>query len=115
MLLTKQINKSENLSQHTVKALSKNLNIAIAKANDADYLSEKGIKSSQEGVFCRNLILTRYVNSPLVYGESLYQDNINESAWLNSCNYVAYGYKVPERIHSVAKSYLEAVLKYFNK
>ncbi len=115
LLLTKQINKSENLSQHTVRSLSKNLNITIAKPNDADYLCEKGIKCSQDGVFCRNLILTRYINSPLVYGESLYQDNIYESAWLNSCNYVTYGYKVPERIHYVAKSYLEATLKYFNK
>ncbi|MGZ3885416.1 MAG: N-acetylmuramoyl-L-alanine amidase [Bacteroidia bacterium] len=114
LLLSDQVEKSESLSHYTVSEMSQNLKISKARPTDADYLVEKGIKSSQEGVFCRNLILTRYINSPLVYGESLYQDNLNECSWLNSCNYVAYGYKIPERIHQVAKSYFDAIMKYYS-
>jgi N-acetylmuramoyl-L-alanine amidase len=114
LLLCDQVEKSESLSHYAVSEMSRNLKISKARVSDAEYLSEKGIKSSQEGVFCRNLILTRYINSPLVYGESLYQDNLNECSWLNSCNYVAYGHKVPERIHQVAKSYFYAIMKYYS-
>lgn len=114
LLLSDQVERSESLSHYTVDEMSQNLKIDKARPTDAEYLSEKGIRSSQDGVFCRNLILTRYINSTLVYGESLYQDNQNECSWLSSCNYVAYGYKIPERIHQVAKSYFDAIMKYYS-
>ena len=53
-------------------------NIPIAQKNDADYLKDNCIKTPSNGVYCRNLVLCRTINSPLVYGECLYQDNINE-------------------------------------
>ena len=113
LLFCKQINESEDISHLTVNAFSKNLKVNKAKLNDAEYLLSKGLSTEHEGVFCRNLILTRYINSPLVYGESLFQDNVIECTKLNECNYEAYGIKVPERVFVVARSYYEAIMDYF--
>lgn len=113
LLLGKQIHQSESLSNLTVSAFEKNLKVSKAKITDAQYLANAGVSTRHEGVFCRNLILTRCINSPLVYGESLYQDNVKECTALNKNNYHIYGLNVPERVYTVAKSYYEAVLAYF--
>lgn len=113
LLVSDQIKHSEIIGTLTINAFQKNLKISTAKQMDADYLMKHSVVSSGDGVFCRNLILTRYVNSPLVYGESLYQDNNIECTLLNNCNYNSYGVNVPQRVYQVAKSYYEAVLNYF--
>lgn len=113
LMISDQIKRSELIGTHTINAFQKNLKINTAKQADADYLMKNSLASSGEGVFCRNLILTRYINSPLVYGESLYQDNNIECTLLNNCNYESYGVSVPQRVYQVAKSYYEAVLNYF--
>lgn len=113
LLISDQIKRSELIGSLTINAFQKNLKINTAKQADTDYLMKHSVCSSGEGVFCRNLILTRYINSPLVYGESLYQDNNIECTLLNNCNYSSYGVSVPQRVYQVAKSYYEAVLNYF--
>lgn len=115
LLLGKQINQSEDIGHLTVNTFSKNLKVNKARPDDANYLLNKSISTAHDGVFCRNLILTRCINSPLVYGESLYQDNILECTALNECNYEVYGLKVPQRIYEVARSYYEAIMDYFIK
>lgn len=113
LLISDQIMRSELIGSLTINAFQKNLKITTAKQMDTDYLMKHSVCSTGDGVFCRNLILTRYVNSPLVYGESLYQDNNIECTLLNNCNYSSYGVSVPQRVYQVAKSYYEAVLNYF--
>lgn len=113
LMISDQIKKSEMMGTMTINAFQKNLKITTAKQIDADYLMKHSLTSSGDGVFCRNLILTRYINSPLVYGESLYQDNSVECTLLNNCNYDSYGLSVPQRVYQVAKSYYEAILNYF--
>ncbi len=112
LLLTKQTEESQNMGMHAVKAFVKNLKIPAAKITDTEYLITRGM-SITDGVFSRNLILTRYINSPLIYGESLFQDNFNESIWLNSSDFGIYGLSLPKRIYIVSKSYYDAVMKYF--
>lgn len=113
LIISDQIKKSEMIGSMTINAFQKNLKITTAKQMDADYLMKYSVAAQGEGVFCRNLILTRYINSPLVYGESLYQDNNIECTLLNNCNYDSYGVSVPQRVYQVAKSYYEAILNYF--
>jgi N-acetylmuramoyl-L-alanine amidase len=113
LLLGNQIPKSESLGNLTVSAFAKNLQVKKAKITDAQYLTNAGVSTPHDGVFCRNLILTRCINSPLVYGESQFQDNVIECSALNKNNYNAYGVKAPERVYTVARSYYEAVLTYF--
>jgi N-acetylmuramoyl-L-alanine amidase len=113
MLLGKQIQQSEVIGKHTMNSFEKNLKITRAKQSDTDYLMKHTLNTSCEGLFCRNLILTRCINAPLVYGESLYQDNNKECLMLNASNFNDYGIKTSERVHQVAKSYYEAIMNYY--
>jgi len=66
---------------------------------------------AEPGVYCRNLQLTRYIHSPLVYGETLYQDNINECIMLNQERDKTKN----KRIQQVADAYFQGILDYVNK
>lgn len=115
LLLGKQVQQSETISRLTINSFERNLKVTKAKQTDTDYLMHNTLSTNCQGVFCRNLILTRYINSPLVYGESLYQDNAKECTMLNVCNYNDYGVKTSERVYLVAKSYYEAITNYFKE
>jgi N-acetylmuramoyl-L-alanine amidase len=113
LLLGKQVQQSETIGRLTMLSFEKNLKISRAKQTDTDYLMKHTLNTNCQGVFCRNLILTRCINSPLIYGESLYQDNAKESYMLSHSNYNDYGVKTSERVYLVAKSYYEALMNYF--
>lgn len=115
LLISDQLNQSEELSSKTVNNFNQILTIPIAKANDADYLRDNCLKTPSAGVFCRNLALCRKINSPLVYGESLYQDNIKESKELMKTDLSIYGIKANERVFNVAGAYYEAVLSFLKE
>lgn len=115
LLLGKQLQQSETIGRLTLNSFEKNLKITRAKKTDTDYLMKNTLSTNCQGLFCRNLILTRCINSPLVYGESLYQDNSKESLMLSTSNYDNYGVKTSERVFLVAKSYYEAILNYFKE
>ena len=109
LLITSQLNLSEKLAGQTVSLFHQNLNIPIAKSSDAAYLKDNCLATSSAGVFSRNLVLCRRINSPLVYGESLYQDNKNESSLLMKLDLEVEGIKTNNRLNAVAKSYYQAV------
>lgn len=115
LLLSNQLNQSEQLSMLSVQAFNKQLQIPIATKTDADYLKNSCLSTSSKGVFCRNLALCRTINSPLVYGETLYQDNINECQKLNANDFEINGLKLPKRIYEVAQCYYSALNSYFNR
>lgn len=115
LLLTDQLERSEKLSATTVSAFHKNLNIPIATKTCAKYLNENCIETQSAGVFCRNLALCRKVNSVLVYGESLYQDNEQEVEHLMKNDLNLYGIQINERIATVARSYYEAIMEVLKK
>lgn len=115
LLLTNQIHESEKISSLTVNQFSNQMNIPIAQKHDADYLRDNCLKTPSNGVFCRNLALCRTINSPLVYGECLYQDNINECYNLCKEDFEIYNQKVPKRIFEAANCYYDAITIYFSK
>ncbi len=115
LLLSDQLNQSEKLASLTVNQFNKELHIPIAQKTDADYLRDNCLKTPSPGVFCRNLALCRMINSPLVYGEALYQDNIKECNQLCKNDYEINNQKVPKRIHETAMCYYQALLEYFSK
>jgi hypothetical protein len=84
----------------------------VARSTDADYLKNNCLSTSSPGVFCRNLALCRKINSPLVYGESLYQDNIRESALLMGTELDLNGLTTNARLQQVATSYYEGLLAF---
>jgi N-acetylmuramoyl-L-alanine amidase len=111
LLISEDLEKSIALSSSMVKNFEKNLNVKTAKLIDATYLMKGCIATEEAGVYCRNLQLTRYIHSPLVYGETLYQDNINECVLLNKeCDKTKN-----ERIQQVAEAYFQGVMNYISK
>jgi len=115
LLLSDQLNQSEKLASLTVNQFNKELHIPIAQKHDADYLRDNCLKTPSSGVFCRNLALCRMINSPLVYGEALYQDNINECNQLCKNDYEINNQKVPKRVYETAMCYYQALSEYFSK
>jgi len=112
LLLSDELDRSEKLASLAVNNFSKNLNIPIASQFDANYLKDNCLFTKSPGVFSRNLNLCRLINSPLVYGESLYQDNEKECEQLMKMETNYKGIKTNERLLNVAKSYYQAVLKF---
>ena len=115
LLLSNHLSLSEKLSSLTVNKFHKKLTIPIATKKDADYLLNNCKYASKEGVYCRNLALCRLIQSPLVYGECLYQDNLNEYEILSKTDKIYFGIKTNDRVKQVADAYYEAILNYFNE
>lgn len=115
LLLTDQLTESEKLSSLTVNQFSSKMAIPIAQKNDADYLRDNCMKAPSNGVFCRNLALCRTINSVLVYGECLYQDNITECLRLITNDYELQGQKIPKRLYEASNCYYNAINDYFSK
>jgi hypothetical protein len=109
LLLTKQLNHSEKLASHTVLNFSKNLQVEIASQSDASYLKDNCLPATSKGVFARNLILCRIINSPLVYGEALYQDCNSECRELMKYDKEKFGINTNERLLKVANSYYQGL------
>lgn len=112
LLLTDQLERSEKLAGETVQSFKENLKLPVARPRDATYLYQNCISTSTPGVYCRNLVLCRKINSPLVYGESLYQDNVQECGDLMRCDLDLYGVRTSQRVAKVASSYYEAIYSY---
>lgn len=112
LLLTNQLNESEKLAGYTASNFNKYLEIPFANYLDADYLHDNSLPTNKAGVFSRNLVLCRLINSPLVYGEALYQDNKKEALWLMMDKININGQMVNKRINTVATCYFDALVIY---
>jgi hypothetical protein len=78
LLLTDDIENSCRIAGLTALEFKSELDVPLAKTADATYLSASCIDAGLPGVFCRNLSLTRLIQGTLVYGETLFQDNMKE-------------------------------------
>ncbi|MGZ3863637.1 MAG: N-acetylmuramoyl-L-alanine amidase [Bacteroidia bacterium] len=114
LLLSEHVNESEKISALLVEELSRQLNIPVAKPEDATYLSEHCMLTPAEGVYSRNLALCRLVQSPLVYGECLYQDNNKECYELVKNTENFYGVQTNKRVVLSAVSFYKAILRYYS-
>jgi len=108
LLVSDDLERSIALSSSVVKSFEKNLNVKTAGPKDATYLIEGCLSTTEKGVYCRNLQLTRYIHSPLVYGETLYQDNINECILLTQETDKTKN----ARVQQVAEAYFQGILNY---
>src|ERR1019366_433793 len=108
LIISNDLEQSITLSSAMVKSFEKNLNVKTATIKDAKYLIDGCLATGEPGVYCRNLQLTRYIHTPLVYGETLYQDNMNECISLNKeCDKTKN-----ERVQQVAEAYFQGVLSF---
>ncbi len=115
LLIGKDLDLSEKLSALTVQEFHHQLAIPVATQRSATYLMENCMPASSPGVFCRNLALCRTIQSPLVYGECLFQDNREEYKRLCKKDKVYYGIQSNERVHQVANAYYKAIEAFYRK
>ncbi len=108
LLITDDLEKSIALSSSVIKSFEKELKVPSATVRDAKYLIEGCLPTDANGVYCRNLQLPRYIHSPIVYGETLYQDNINECKLLCAENDKTKN----KRIQQVADAYFKGIMNY---
>lgn len=105
ILLSENQQNSLKVSNFIAKSVTRTLNIPLANTQDAEYLVQYTNKIT-DGVYARNLALTRLVHSPICYAEALYQDNEKELKLLT---------KDDDRIKEVAKAYFEGLKNYYAK
>lgn len=108
LLASEDLENSIELSTRLINSFEKNLKVKTADVHDAKYLVEGCFPTGVNGVYCRNLQLTRYIHSTLVYGETLFQDNAVEMHLLNKESDKTKN----ERVKQVAESYYRGILSY---
>ncbi|HLZ15760.1 MAG TPA: hypothetical protein VKQ08_01920, partial [Cyclobacteriaceae bacterium] len=89
--------------------------------NDQHVLDERYCSTTDyEGVYCRNLAMTRTVRGPLVYLEALLQDNQKEAIELSKREYELdhpmYGkIMVPKRCYEVAMCVVKGITNWLEE
>ena len=89
--------------------------------NDQHVLDERYCtRTDYEGVYCRNLAMTRTVRGPLVYLEALLQDNEKEAVVLSKRDY-AFEHPtlgkmmVPKRCYEVAMCVVKGITSWLEE
>ena len=113
LLVSRDIENSIRLCNAFVKHSEEKTGVRIVEEEDSlNYLKTACLLADYDGVYARNLTLTRLIAGPVCYGESLCQDNEAESLALNQRDLNIQGIEVSERLKSVAEAYVEAVLEF---
>ncbi len=112
MLVSDHLDESLILSRALLDCFEKKLNIpAVQNGDGARYLDSVCMKI-EEGIYARNLALTRLIHSPVAYGETLIQNNIDECLNLNRSDFVIGGMRCSTRVKEVAEAYFEGIKGY---
>lgn len=114
LLLLDDIEQSIQVSGFVGLQFSSKLDVPLAGPADATYLSTSCRKVKKQGVFARNLSMTRLVHGPIVYGETLYQDNRYEARMLADMSLSDMQSKqtTSKRVMQVADAYFEGILQW---
>lgn len=112
LLLTDELERSIDFSKYIVEGLVKGTGVPSALDSCALYLKGNCLSTEVNGVFCRNLTLTRTVKGVVCYGESLYQDNINECKALSKKDFKIGDVETSKRVEEVAEAYYQGILNY---
>ncbi|MCH9611782.1 MAG: hypothetical protein S4CHLAM102_02560 [Chlamydiia bacterium] len=114
LLVTDQIEQSILLSHCVMEAMVEGTGVGLIDRNEPTSYLERACIFIDEGVYARNLALTRRVESPICYGESLLMTNTDEFDRLSERDTCFEGMWIPSRVCDVAKSYFEGIKHYLN-
>ncbi|NGX38841.1 MAG: hypothetical protein KR126chlam1_00156 [Chlamydiae bacterium] len=109
LLVTDDLPASLHLSQAILKQFSSHLGVPVVSKNDGARYLENVCLKLDEGVYARNLALTRLVHGPVCYGETLIQNNIDECQTLSRKDFVIDGRRCSSRIKQVAEAYFDGI------
>jgi len=119
LLMSSDLNKSMRLA-HLILT-EENLIGVPPVQNDQHVLDERYCsRTDYDGVYCRNLAMTRTVRGPLVYLEALLQDNAKEAIELSKRDYPLdhpqYGkIMVPKRCYEVAMCVVKGIANWLEE
>jgi N-acetylmuramoyl-L-alanine amidase len=113
LLLSDVIEESLKLSQCLVKQFTTQLKVPLITDNDKVSYIEKMCLKQADGIYSRNLALTRLVNSPLCYGETLIQNSKHEIYRLSTHDAKIGDIPCSNRIKEVAAAYFKGIKEYF--
>jgi N-acetylmuramoyl-L-alanine amidase len=116
LLVTPDIEDSRLLAHELISEMSVQLAVRPMTGN---YLDRYTLPLEQ-GVYARNLALTRLIHGPLAYGETLFQDNVEEAVRLlqalATIERDGLDNVVPDnRIHQVAMAYFKGIKNLLEK
>ena len=115
IVLSNQIERSMELAYFVSTRLNEELGLHSYPLNGNQlYMKKVANYTGYEGVYARNLALTRLINGPLCYGETLYQDNASEIERLSKKDLTIHGIKTSERVKQVAIGYFNGIMDYLN-
>lgn len=113
LIATNDIENSIKLSEYVVAEFVNQLQVPlIAHTEKNSYLSSVCL-FQKEGIYSRNLALTRLIHGPLCYGETLIQNNQEEAYKLSSRDSFIQGIPCSKRVEQVALAYFEGIKHYF--
>lgn len=112
LLISDDLSNSLSLSQAVLGKFTEILSIPPVNSNDGARYLETACLKVDEGIYARNLALTRMIHGPLCYGETLVQNNIDESKNLARQDFVIAGMNCSSRIKQVAEAYFEGIKSY---
>ncbi len=109
------IEKSIAYSKILINEFTKVLDVPpVPRKYEKFYPLSNCVYTGIPGVYARNLALTRLIESPICYGETLCQDNINEIINLSRNDTICYGIKTSKRVVDVANAYYQGIVKIFD-
>lgn len=112
-LVSDELERSLAFSAQVVAALVRHTGApALDRPRGQRYLLHASMATEVPGVWARNLTLTRKVRGALSYGESLFQDSIQEVAALNRKDVHIAGIDTSPRVLDIAAAYYEAIVAY---
>lgn len=112
LLVSEDLEKSLKLSHFILKELSHALKVPKVSSSDgARYLNNVCLKV-EDGIYARNLALTRLIHGTVCYGETLVQNNIDECQNLYRTDFVIGGQKCSSRVKQVAEAYFDGIKRY---
>jgi N-acetylmuramoyl-L-alanine amidase len=113
LLVTDHIEESTELSRHILTQFVEQLEVPLIAQDEKTSYTDSVCLFQEEGIYCRNLLLTRLVHTPICYGETLVQNNEEEVYRLSSEDGRIMGVVCPKRIEQVAEAYFEGIKQYY--
>ncbi|MCP4289835.1 MAG: hypothetical protein GY792_36355 [Gammaproteobacteria bacterium] len=116
LLLSNQIDQSLNFCTEIVDALERETGVSVIQSDRGiSYLEKASLSTPTQGVYARNLAMTRRVRGTLCFAESLYEDNASESLRLADTDLLVGGKQVSSRVQDVARAYLKAITAFTDR
>jgi hypothetical protein len=116
LLLSDDLDNSLQICEKVQHKFVHDLKVPSVPHDDRlSYLKRGCVYADKEGIYARNLALTRMVRSPLCYGETLCQDDGKEARALAKEEIPAGDLMTSPRVAETAHAYFEAIHSYWKK